>query len=210
LDYTPSVLPNKPSINLENTDLEIHDQDTKKKLQNIKGKKLLLYQARMIRMELFDIAEAIKKDLGDEYILAIMGDIRDKKVIEKLKSFYPSLIHFKYLEPPEHLAVTKSCYIGLMIYNFESLNNVFCAPNKLWEFSCFGIPMITQEFPMLTEKLEKFNAGGAFRIGDYKSIAKIIRKIDANYDDYSKGSLELYNSVDFNKTVSGILEKFDE
>ena len=208
LDYTPSVLPNKPLINIKEKKLEIKDLDTKNKLKSIEGKKLLLYQARMIRMELFDVAEAIDKVLGKDYVLGIMGDIRDKKMFENLKKAHPDLLHFNYLEPPDHLAVTQRSYIGLLIYNFESLNNIFCAPNKLWEFSCFGVPMITQEFPMLGQMLDKYGAGGTFPIGDYESIARIIKNIDKNYDHHSDGSLRLYNSFDFNGKVTEILEKY--
>lgn len=210
LPYTPTVLPNKPYGLDCFRRMPVSDPDAKSKLGQIGDRKLLLYQARMVRMEAFDIADAIMSYLGDEYVLGILGEIRDREMYSRLREHYPELIHFNYLRPPHHLAVTSHAHIGLLIYNYESLNNIFCAPNKTWEFGALGLPMLCHELPMLSEQLKFFHAGETFKTGNPKSIAAAVRTIDANYQAYCTGAKQLYNSADLTQIVREVLLQADE
>lgn len=207
LPYTPTVIPNKP-VGLDvRKGMPIVNAEARRKVEAIGNRKLLLYQARMVRMEMFDIAESIKRSLGDEYVLGILGEIRDKEMFARLNEFYPALVHFDYLRPPEHLAVTSHAYIGLLIYNYESLNNIFCAPNKVWEYGAVSLPMISHELPMLSEQLRYFKAGETFSTGDPDSVTKAVRAIEGDYSAYSRGARSLYQSVDVKEMVSSVIEK---
>jgi len=207
LSYTPTVLPNKPYALECFRKMPVTNSQAQEKLDSLNGRKLILYQARMVRMETFDIAQAIKEDLGSEYVLGIMGEIRDKEMFQKLKEFYPELIHFDYLRPPEHLAVTSHAYIGLLIYNYESLNNIFCAPNKVWEYGAVSLPMLCHELPMLSQQLKCFSAGETFKSGDAKSITNAIKKIDNEYEKYVAGANELYNSENLERIFCNVINK---
>lgn len=65
-----------------------------------------------------------------------------------------------YITAPYHLEVTSHAFIGILIYapvygTFTSpLNSIYCAPNKLYEFSHFGIPMIGNNIPGLNTLLK--------------------------------------------------------
>lgn len=207
LPYTPTVLPNKPYGLDCYRRMPISDPDAKAKIDEIGTRKLLLYQARMVRMETFDIANAIMSYLGEEYVLGILGEIRDREMFARLREYYLPLIHFNYLQPPHHLTVTSHAHMGLLIYNYESLNNIFCAPNKTWEYAALSLPMLCHELPMLSEQLKYFHAGETFQSGDPKSIANKVRLIDADYENYCDGARNLYNSVDLKQIVIDILEQ---
>jgi hypothetical protein len=205
LPYTPTVLPNKPYGLDCHRRMIVTNPEAKAKLEQLGDRKLILYQARMVRMETFDVAEAIKTELGDGYVLGILGEIRDKAMFCRLRAYYPELIHFNYLRPPEHLAVTSHAYIGLIVYNYESLNNIFCAPNKVWEYGAIGLPMLSNDLPMLSSQLKYFRAGETFKSGDTTSIATAIRNIERNYEVYREGAEQLFHSVDLNKIIEGVL-----
>lgn len=207
LSTMPSVLPNKPyPLTVAAKNGLVEHRENLKKLESIAGKKLLLYQARMLRMDVIDIARAVKK-LGNQFVLGIFGDIRDQKMVKRVYSEYPELVHFEYISAPDHLELTKHAYIGILLYNYESLNNIFCAPNKIWEYSGLGLPMLCNNLPLVNTQFRNFVSGETFEEGDIDSIVKAVKKIDENYEIYSEGSTKLFNSVDFKSIVLNILTK---
>jgi hypothetical protein len=206
LSHTPMVIPNRPYDVADQRRMPVEDAASREKLIALAGRKLLLYQARGVRMETFDIAEAIRLHLGDDFVLGILGAIRDKEGFERLRAVYPQVVHFDYIPAPMHLAVTRHAYIGLLIYNYESLNNIFCAPNKVWEYAALGLPMICHELPMLSEQLARFHAGATFASGDPASVANAVREIEADYEAYCAGATALFRSVDMKALVLKALQ----
>lgn len=205
LPYTPTVLPNKPYSFAGKRNMPVPPGPALDELNRIQGRKLLLYQARMVRMEAFDVARAINDYLGDEYVLGILGQIRDHSMFTELKNLYPDLVHVDYIPPPDHLSVTSHAHIGFLIYNYESLNNVFCAPNKTWEYASLRLPMMCHELPMLSQQLEQYKAGETFRSGDPRSVAEGIRRIDDDYDAYCNGAEKLFASVNIKEIIFNTL-----
>jgi len=177
-------------------------------LEQIKEEKLVLYQARMVRMDLLSIARAI--DCIDGYVLGVMGDIRDKVMFQKLKSECKKLVHFDYIPAPDHLCVTSRSHIGVLLYNYESLNNIFCAPNKIWEYSQFAIPVISNRLPMIAQQLEQHRMGESFEWTDVDEICRAIKRIDSDYEGYKVGAKQFYNSFNMTARVSEILESFNK
>lgn len=206
LETTPVVIPNKPFFEELDKRLEDVSPANYALLQRLKSKKIILYQAKMIRMKLFDVAEALKQ-LGDEYVLGLLGDIRDTQMVDELLKRYDNVVHFEYMIPPYHLLLTREARIGILTYNYESLNNIFCAPNKVWEYSKFGIPMLANNLPVLKMQLESFRAGACYEFNDPESIKRGIRTIEDSYDEYKAGSSALYASVNMRELYRSILDK---
>lgn len=209
LDTTPSLLPNKPFIHNHEKNQVILDSNNAQKFEQIKNKKLVLYQAVNIRMNTTDIAQALF-ELGDMYVLGLLGGIRDKTLVETMLRKYPNVVHFDHMFAPSHLTLTSKAWIGVLTYNYESLNNVFCAPNKTWEFSAFGIPMLANNLPILKLQLEKYKAGETYEFGDIKSIKTAILEISNNYEKYSEGAKKLYASANMEMNITNILDKMKQ
>jgi hypothetical protein len=207
LPYTPIVLPNKPYGLTHTLNMPVIQEEARRELDRIRGRKLLLYQARSVRMEMFEVAEAISRYLGDEYVLGILGGIHDHAMFAKLKAQYPRPAYFGYAVAPGHLAVTSHAHMGVLVYNYESLNNIFCAPNKTWEYASFGLPMICNELPMLSEQFERYQAGETFQMGNAESVAEAVRTIDANYSAYCEGAARLFATVDTKQIISDVLQE---
>jgi glycosyltransferase involved in cell wall biosynthesis len=149
--------------------------------------------------------------LDDDYVLCIMGPEDNNK--DRLSLLYSSerVFFLPYLPPPHYLEITKLATIGVMVYFSipgsldQCINTLYCAPNKLYEYSAFGIPMISNNVPALSDALKSHNAGICIEPFDPESIANGIKEIMTNYSTYSCGSSNLYDSIDIRKTINSIL-----
>jgi glycosyltransferase involved in cell wall biosynthesis len=52
-----------------------------------------------------------------------------------------------------------SCDIGIALYRNTSLNNFYCASNKLYEYIALDKPVVTNNYPGLLEHVESFGQG---------------------------------------------------
>ena len=199
LEKTPTVVHNKPlghplKRNIENQYSEI-----------FKDKKIVLYQGYITRSRNVDkICEACE-GLKD-YTFVMMGG-GDKTYIEELKSKYPSLIHIGFVRPPEHLYITSYARMGIVKYDFVLLNAIYCAPNKTWEYTGFGIPVLAHNIPGLEYTIGKYKAGVCTDMDDIECIKNAILEIDSNYETYSKNAIDYYNSYDVKQSINEIVNR---
>lgn len=188
---TPTVLPNKP---LHHPKIKyIKNQYT----NLLEGKKIILYQGYIQRSRNIDaVCEACREI--PNYIIVIMGG-GDSTYIEDLKTKYSNVIHIPFVTPPEHLKITSYAHIGIVKYDMVSLNAIFCAPNKTWEYSGFGIPVLGHNIPGLQDSIGKYSAGLCCDMDNKDEIKIAIAKIDAEYLKYSQNATNFYNSIDIKK-----------
>lgn len=216
LDELPIILPNKFfEIESQLDDRNIPD-DIQLILDEVKsravGKKIILYQGVFNsgerRLEEFILAV---NSLPDEYVLLAMG--RGNAMFELLKEKYSSdrIIFIDFINPPFHLGITSLAHIGILSYFpvnksfIQILNPLYCAPNKIFEYSKYGLPMISNDVPALKSTFKEFNCG---EIVEYpisiSGIAQKILTISSNYEMYTKGALNYYKSVDVEKIIASI------
>ena len=105
--------------------------------------------------------------------------------------------------------IAKSADIGLCLIQNISLSDYFCLPNKLFEYSFSGLPVLASRFPDISALVKKYNLGICCDL-DSKSIYRAIKefevlgefpKIDTNllyelsWGAQEKKLLELYESI---------------
>jgi glycosyltransferase involved in cell wall biosynthesis len=73
----------------------------------------------------------------------------------------PRIAVIPRIPPPSHLRVTCGCAVGLLLYAPSNINNVYCAPNKIFEYADFGIPMVLPDYPGLAR------LNSAYAIGEF-------------------------------------------
>lgn len=66
---------------------------------------------------------------------------------------------------------------GIVVYNLKGLNNKFCAPNKLYEYSQMQLPMLTSPQPLFQKVQQKYHTcevvdESTWEKGDHKKIAE--------------------------------------
>ena len=118
-----------------------------------------------------------------------------------------------YITAPYHLEVTSHAFVGILIYTpvyniFTSpLNSIYCAPNKIYEFSQFGIPMIGNNIPGLKYTIDYHKMGICVDKLDIESFGYAIKDIVDNFNTYSKNALDFNESDDKSKIIRQAIKK---
>lgn len=199
LEKRPYVLPNKPYFLPSETDL----RNVKAKYQNIfndlRGKKIILYQGWISKVRNLDNFINAAKTLGDDFMFVLLGP-NQGGTVETLKPLWENVCHIDFIPAPDYLAITSIAYIGIVSYIPNTLNNAYCAPNKMYEYGAFGIPMVGNEIPGL-KLIEDIHAGVLVDESDINSVAAAYKKIIAGYDTYSQSAKKLYSSTNNKQTI---------
>ena len=198
LKDTPITLPNKPYRHPEKRNLE-------NELLKNDGRKIILYQGVLTRERNLDgMCSAISK--LDGFKLVLMG--KPTEYLHELQQKYDCVEYLGFVKSPGHLMITSNAYIGLVTYEPENLDTIYCAPNKIWEYSGFGIPMIANQIPGLEYTIGMFNAGVCTDTDNIDCIRDAIAKIDSNYISFCENSYNLYKSCDTRKIVNEIIRQY--
>lgn len=196
LSKLPYIIPNKPLIMERQRNMEITDKDIFSMLSGLRDKKIILYQGQIYKdRNLECIARGLKNLNNSNFIFLLVGTDHDDTV-QQVKQIYESTYYVKYIPAPFHLQITSHAYIGVVSYNDDSLNNIFCAPNKIYEYGGFSVPMLARDIPGLKYTVGINNAGICVDIDDPASITNAIKVIDENYDFYSNNARTLYDETD--------------
>lgn len=199
LKTTPTVIPNKPLYHPLRRNIENPFSS------QLEGKKIILYQGYIQRSRNIDALCEACKDLPD-YTIVAMGT-GDQSYIDELKAKYPQLIHISFVTPPNHLYITSYAHIAIVKYDFVCLNGIFCAPNKTWEYTGFGIPVLCHNIPGLEYTIGRYGAGVCCDMDDKEAIKTAIKQIDKDYQEYSKNALVFYNSFDVKTAIEKIIAR---
>ena len=195
LKETPVVLPNRPNVANRFRRRYVNDLEARRALESIPPeKKIVLYQG-WLRGDRYisDVASCIHR-MGGDWQFVAMG--MDEGLLPELLKVCPSMVRIPYISAPQHLEITSHAYIGIASYDYSCLNNIFCAPNKIWEYSAFGIPMLCNDVPGLRFTVEKSGSGVCCDFRDPDAVEASLRKIDAEYSHFEARALKFYEHTD--------------
>mgnify|MGYP005771204835 CR=1 FL=1 len=181
-------------------------------LEDLKDKKIVLYQGILHKERPLDSFIKAIDELGSEYAFVVMSDGENLYKNVKSQNYY----FIPYIEAPYHLEVTSHAYIGVLSYvpvktSNSILNAVYCAPNKTFEYTRFGVPMISNDVPALDYLFEKYKCGKCIDLSSTESIKNAIKAISQNYMEYEKNAKKYYESVDYQEKIGNLLDEvYDE
>ena len=127
------------------------------------------------------------------------------------KNFY----FIPFVAPPGHLQITSHAHIGVLSYvpasntGYSVLNTLYCAPNKIYEFSQFGIPMIGNDNPGLRYLFNTENIGEIFEEWTEDSICAAIKRIEKNYRSYSENAKQFFNKTNVREQIEKLLSAIE-
>lgn len=212
LKRQPYIMPNKP---YELDDGEKQQDYTKinpqiyKIIEKASQKRIILYQGIISKdRPLSNIAKALSKINDENTFFWIMGN-GDKSVIDGAKDIYKNTEYLGYVPSPQHLIVTQAAHIGIANYDFSNLNNVFCAPNKIYEYAKYGLPMLTSNNIGLMETVGDIGAASCVDFSQIDDIACGIKNVLKNYSIYQENSKKFYSTTDNTKTIKLICEELE-
>lgn len=204
LDKVPYVFPNKPyGLKLEKN-LSLTCDETRRIIDDLDGREFVIYQGILQNEEcVAEIAKALA-DLDGRYPLVLMGIDRNG-MAPRIKRIFNGVLYYESIPAPGHLEVTSRAHIGVVFYDGANLNKAFCAPNKIYEYSSFGMPMIANRIPGL---LNTVGAAGCAECVDLRAdkIANAINAIDSNYERYSESARAFFEKTDNVSVMRGLLK----
>ena len=211
LEKLPYIMPNKPYMERLKPRMDITDSYCKGVINQIADKTIIIYQGIIDKERpLAPFIEAVEQ-LGNEYALVIMSSD-----VEKLKAIAGKNTYLlPFVNPPHHLEITSWASIGILTYvpvrgeTTSPLNAVYCAPNKIFEYAMFGIPMIGNDIPGLKSALVDNKIGKICDTGNREEIIKTITDINNEYESMSKHSYSFYENIDNLKEVLDIIHSKD-
>lgn len=209
LERLPIIMPNKSEIAIDNAELS---EDALKAIASLrrlklKGYRIVVYMGGLgPERPLEPFLSAISK--SEKYILAIMG--RNNLYLADLQKKYPDkMVYLGAFSPPEHICVAKYADIGLLNYvsinQKQGLNALFCAPNKIYEYTALGLPVLGNDIPGLKFDIVMNKCGLVVDYNDSDSVLEALEEIEGNYESYSARAKNYYLSTDVDKILEHIL-----
>lgn len=201
------VVPNKPYDNGESVPkVDILPADIINKIDTIKESKAIIYQGIITKDRPLDkIAQALKILNNKEYTFVVMGNATEQ-IKKELSAIYPETVFMGYIPSPQHLCITQYASVGVANYDCSCLNNVFCAPNKIYEYAKFGIPMLTSQNVGLTETVGEMGAAECVDFSSHEDIALGLNRIFTNLEKYSICARKFYEQTKNEDTFEEILK----
>lgn len=142
----------------------IHSNEDKKdifrRLFNIpKDEVIFIYQGLLSHGRGLDILLKSFIDTTNSHHLIIMGYGKLQSHVEKFADQYPN-IHFKpAVAPHEIIDYTRSADVGISLIENIGLSYYYCLPNKIFEYTLSGIPILASNFPDMSEFILQNNNG---------------------------------------------------
>ncbi|HFE9683150.1 TPA: glycosyltransferase [Clostridium perfringens] len=154
---------------------------------------------------LCDVIDSVNL-LNKNYKLLIIGygdgvnEIKDKlSSINNKKILYIGKVEYNNM-----YSILKKCDIGVISYPTEGLNNLYCAPNKIFEYASVGLPMVSFYNPSIKEEFKKYNIGIAknniedaiIEVSNNINFFKDNLKIFLESNSWEKESCKFYEVLD--------------
>ncbi len=211
LPLLPSLIPNKPFSHPRTKNMEISDGKVATVIQELKqsGKRIILYMGILsAERPLEPILEAIK-NTNDAYVLAVLGP--RSPYLDRLETKYSDrFLYLGHMKAPSHLEVASHADIAYICYvpQNTSINAVFCAPNKVYEFAGFGIPMLSNDIPGLRYLVEYNKMGVCVPQMETHAFLSALQRLEAEHDAMSAAAQRYYDSEDLPQMVANTLERY--
>ncbi len=205
LKKLPYVIPNIPYVVSRQRNMPISDETARKLMEPLKDKRIVLYQGHIdMDRTLSSVALALKELQDDRFCLVLMGRDHNGSV-KGLKEIYPNTVHIPFVKAPRHLEITSHAHIAVLSYDRVSMNNLFCAPNKIYEYSCYGVPMIGNDIPGLRNTVEAYKMGICAAYEEIPSVVDALRRVDRDYDTYQANANAFFEGSDLAGMVDALL-----
>ncbi len=206
----PAIIPNKPYFHPRMKGMEISDPAIAAKVQELKrsGKKIIMYMGILsAERPLEPIMDAV--DRTKDYVLAILGP--RSPYLDKLEAKYPNrFVYLGFAKPPAHLEVASHADIAYICYvpQNKSINAVFCAPNKVYEFAGFGIPMLSNDIPGLRYLVEYNQMGVCVPQMQTPAFLDALNRLEAERETMGAAAQAYYDSEDLPRMVAEALVQY--
>ena len=205
LDKMPYVLPNKPyNIDIKKNALP-SIPETKQILDKIGNSKFIVYQGILFSKEYMSAVAVALKEAFPDYYFVLMG-LDYYNYVPSIKELNPNVIYIPYIPAPAHLEITSHAHIGLLFYEPLDLNRAFCAPNKIYEYTSFGLPIIGNNIPGLKNTVGTAQAAVCVDITK-DNVINAVKYINSHYEQMQESAQKFFTSTDLPIITAQIIKE---
>lgn len=162
----------------------------------------LVYQGVVSKSRNLDFFILSLEKLPSNINMVIIGDgdglIRLKDLA--IKKNLSDRVEFKgRMENDKMMTFLKSCHIGLISYPFHNFNNIYCSPNKIFEYASLSLPFVSTNQPFIQKIEREYKVGATYEYNDTESFCKTVLNVISNYSQYCKGFNQFLTDYNIDK-----------
>lgn len=152
--------------------------------------RVVLYQGGFAAGRGLDVVIASAVHLPPGAFIVLLGDGRYLATLEELiagRGLHEVVRIVPAVPPDDLLAVTASADIGLVPYQPVSRNNMLSLPNKVFEYTGVGVPVVVSDVPELRRVVDSGGCGAVYQPYDPASLGATIREVlePSAYSDFA-------------------------
>lgn len=154
-------------------------------IQKLDGTIKLVYQGFIGAGRNIEAFIDIIKELPKNYSLLLIGGGPD---LSKLKQkvldmrIEERVVFVGNVPMKDVFPLLSLCNLGLISYPFTDLNNIYCSPNKIYEYPAAGLAMISSSQTTIINALSKFKITCFVNYNDIKGTVKQILEFTESYE----------------------------
>lgn len=159
--------------------------------------RVLLYQGGLMPGRNLEVLlDAFASMPLPEWHLVMMGDGPRLEALQQRArtGAAAARIHFRpAVAQHELLRYSASATVGLVPYRGDCLNNLYCTPNKLFEFVAAGLPVIASDLPELSRLVRGHGFGTTIPFDDARAAAAALHPLladEARLQQWREAALE--------------------
>lgn len=205
LSARPVILPNRPYGHPRQRGLSGSTPESAQAIARLQGRRTVLYQGAIRdEREVVLLAKGMAA-AGLDYQLALMGaDVGGS--VARIQEIYPNTVYLGRFPAPLHLEITSHACIGVAAYEDDCINNRYCAPNKIYEYTGFGIPVLCNTVPGLTQTIGAARAGLCVDFSRPEEVAGALAEMEREYDAYAANARRFFDAADHTEEILKIPE----
>lgn len=162
------------------------------------GKIILVYAGAITEERGLDIFVRVVNRLNNNYVLNFIGTGPYESNLRQLAKDLNCLNKVKFMGRLSNLEMMnelKESDIGLISYPFTDLNNIYCSPNKIFEYASQKLPVVSTCQPTIANIIKKYNIGRTFN--SEQSCLDSIINISENFNYYNDKFERLFEDYSY-------------
>lgn len=145
---------------------------------NINQGIVFLYQGALIRGRGIKLLlNAFSRVEGHKHIV-FMGYGTYEEEIKDFAARYANIHFHEAVHPDEVMQYTAGADVGVCLIENTCLSYYFSLPNKLYEYTLAGVPVIVSQFPEMSKLVSEFDNGWGTLVRE-ESLLSLVEKIDS-------------------------------
>jgi glycosyltransferase involved in cell wall biosynthesis len=145
---------------------------------NIDNGIVFLYQGALIRGRGIELLlKAFSKVEGNKHIV-FMGYGSYEEEIKSFAARYKNIHFHEAVRPDEVMRYTVGADVGVCLIENTCLSYYYSLPNKLYEYTLAGVPVIVSQFPEMSKLIGEFENGWGTLVRE-ENLLSLIDRIDS-------------------------------